>query len=311
MKTYKNLIHNNITLEKCKSIIVRAAKHKHKRNSVKKVLENIDYYALKLYEMVLRDKYDFKPTHTFKINEYGKERTITSAPFFPNQCIDYLMLECGFRDIILSKCHFQQFGNVIGKGGFKGKKHIERHLPKYRYFLKFDIKKYYENIDKTILLNQIKRIVSDKKFIYLITQMLENQKDKGLTIGSIASQYLALFYIKDFVGWLNHKCKLLVNYVDDFLVVGNNKRHLKYLINEISIYLSSLNLKLNKKTIIYGINQRFISMLGFRFKKKLTILRKKILNHIYTTKNLICYKGWVFSSNCYKIKLRLYYNKGA
>ena len=140
MKTYKNLIHNNITLDKCKSIIVRAAKHKHKRNSVKKVLDNIDFYALKLYEMVLRDKYDFKPTHTFKINEYGKERTITSAPFFPNQCIDYLMLECGFRDIIL---------------------------------------------------------------------------------------------------------------------------------------------------------------------------RKKILNLIYTTKNLICYKGWVFSSNCYKIKLRLYYNKGA
>lgn len=306
MKTYKNLIHNNITLEKCKEIIVRAGKHKKKRKSVQRVLENVDYYALILYKMVLNDKYEFKETHTFKTMEYGKEREITSAPFFPNQCIDYLMLECGFKDIILSKCHFQQFGNVVGKGGFKGKKHIERHLPKYKYFLKFDIKKYYENIDKNILLNKIKRIVKDKKFICLITQMLDNET-KGLTIGSIASQYLALFYIKDFVNRLNHKCKLLVNYVDDFLVVGNNKRHLKALINDITSEISKLNLKLNKKTIIYRVNERYISMLGFRFKKKLTILRKKILNHIYNTKNLICYKGWVFSTNCYKIKLRLFY----
>jgi len=309
MKTYKNLIYKNITLDKCKEIIKKASKYKTKRKSVKKVLDNLDYYAQDLYNMVQTDTYRFGKPNTFKLKEYGKERTITSSPFYPNQCIDYLLLECGFKDIILSKLEFQSFGNVPNKGIHKGLKHITRHLNDgYKYFLKFDIEKYYDNIDKDILYAQISHIVSDKKFLRLTYKILGNCGSRGLPIGSITSQYLALFYIKDFVKWLNHQknAKQICNYVDD-LILSTNKRKLKKLILKIKEELQKYKLKLNKKTIIYSLDERYISILGFRLKKDIIMLRKKILFHLYRTKNeksLNSLVSWLNYTTCYKLKRR-------
>ena len=46
-----------ITTEYCKSIILKASKHKVKRRSVKRTLDNIDLYAEKLRDMVLKETY--------------------------------------------------------------------------------------------------------------------------------------------------------------------------------------------------------------------------------------------------------------
>ena len=128
MKTYKNLIYKNITLEKCKEIILKASKHKKKKKSVQKILSNIDYYSKELYTMVQNDKYAFKEVHHFEIIEYGKVRLIESSPFYPNQCLDYLFLECGLKNIILNKINYESFGNCPNKGIHKGMKHIHKEL---------------------------------------------------------------------------------------------------------------------------------------------------------------------------------------
>lgn len=308
MKTYKNLIYNNITLEKCKEIILKASKHKTKKKAVQKVLNNIDFYANDLYQMVLSDNYTFKKGQTFTIHEYGKNRNIESSPFYPNQCIDYLLLECGFKDIILSKVNFESFGNCPNKGIHKGVKFIHKQLQntKWRYFMKFDIKKYYENIDLYILYEQIKLIVRDKKFLKL-TKVILGRYTKGMPIGSIVSQYLALFYLKDFVSEIkgvakNYNAKLVCNYVDDFMILGTNKRKLLKLLKVVNQKLEDLKLTTNKKTIIYSVRKRKISMLGYRFKGGIIELRKAILKNLYKHKDKKKYKGWLMWTNCNKLK---------
>lgn len=308
MKTYKNLIYNNITLEKCKKIIIKASKHKKKKKSVQKVLNNLDYYANELYKMVLTDNYTFKQGQTFIIHEYGKDRKIESSAFFPNQCIDYLFLECGMKDIILKKINFESFGNCPNKGIHKGVKFIHKQLKntKWRYFMKFDIKKYYENIDLFILYKQIKRLIKDKKFLRL-TRAILGQYTKGLPIGSIVSQYLALFYLRCFINDLKvfakkNNAKLVCNYVDDFLILGTNKRDLIKLLNYIKSKLKDLNIETNHKTIIYSIKKRKISMLGYRFIGKIIMLRKTILKNLYRIKDKTKYKGWLMWTNCNKLK---------
>lgn len=308
MKTYKNLIYKNITLEKCREIILKASKHKTHRKGVKRVLDNLDHYSKKLFQMVLKDKYEFKKCNYFIIQEYGKTRKICSAPFFPNQCIDYLFLECGFKDIILTKVNYESFGNCPNKGVHKGVKYIHKIVSKnkYRYFLKFDIKKYYEHINNKILYEQINKIIKDKKFLALAKQLLDNFGE-NLPIGSITSQYLALFYLTNFVSDLKvsckrHKAKLIANYVDDFLILGDNKRELIKLLSEIEDKLKFLKLELNKKTIIYKTKERKISMLGYRFYSKIIMIRKSILKRFYRRKDKIFYKGWLKWTNCYKLK---------
>ena len=313
MKTYKNLIYKNITLEKCKEIIIKASKHKTKRKGVIKVLNDLDYYSMELYKMTLNDAYLFAKSNYFKVNEYGKVRTIQSSPFFPNQCIDYLFLECGFKDIILSKINYESFGNCPKKGVHKGTKFIYKTLKNknYKYFMKFDISKYYENIDTQILYKQIEKIIKDRKFLLLARQLLNNF-GKALSIGSISSQYLALFYLTDFVNNLKIECKknnskLVCNYVDDFLILGNNKRKLLKILKWAKEYLSTLNLKINKKTIIYKRDKRKISMLGYRFNGKIIILRKSILKRLYKSKCKKRFWGWLKRTNCYKLKEKYYY----
>lgn len=313
MKTYKNLIYKNITLEKCKDIILKASKHKTKRKGVIKVLNEIEHYSSTLYKMVLNDTYLFAKSNYFKVNEYGKIRTIQSSPFFPNQCIDYLFLECGFKDIILSKVNYESFGNCPKKGVHKGTKFIHKTLKNkdYKYFMKFDISKYYENIDTKILYLQIRKIIKDEKFLKLAFQLLNNF-GKSLSIGSISSQYLALFYLTDFVNSLKVKCKeneckLVCNYVDDFLILGNNKRKLLKILKWANEKLATLNLKTNKKTIIYKKSMRKISMLGYRFNGKIIILRKSILKRFYKSKCKKRFWGWIKWTNCYKLKEKYYY----
>ena len=308
MKTYKNLIYNNITLEKCKEIIIKASKHKTKKKSVQKVLNNLDYYANDLYQMVLTDNYTFKQGQKFVVHEYGKDRQIESSPFYPNQCIDYLFLECGFKDIILKKVNFESFGNCPKKGIHKGVKFIHKQLKnnKWRYFMKFDIKKYYENIDLYILYEQIKLIVRDKKFLRLTSAIL-GRYTKGMPIGSIVSQYLALFYLRGFINDLKVfakrlNAKLVCNYVDDFLIFGSNKRFLIRLLKNIEINLGDLKLITNKKTIIYSLKERKISMLGYRFQGGIIELRKSILKNLYKHKDKQRYKGWLMWTNCNKLK---------
>ena len=307
-KTYKNLLYKNISLEKCREIILKASKHKKKKKSVQKVLNNLDYYASKLYEMVLTDNYEFKPNNHFTIKEYGKVRNINSSPFFPNQCIDYLFLECGMKDIILKQINFESFGNCPNKGIHKGVKFIHKQLKntKWRYFMKFDIKKYYESIDLYLLYEKIKLIVRDKKFLRL-TKAILGQYNKGLPIGSIVSQYLALFYLRAFVSDLKttckaHNAKLVCNYVDDFLILGTNKRKLIELLNEINNKLKDLKLHTNKKTIIYSVKKRKISMLGYCFLGKIIMLRKAILKNLYNHKHKERYRGWLMWTNCNKLK---------
>lgn len=308
MKTYKNLLYKNIDLEKCKEIIIKASKHKKKKKSVQKVLNNLDYYASDLYQMILTDNYTFKKGQTFTIHEYGKDRKIESSAFFPNQCIDYLFLECGMKDIILRKINYESFGNCPNKGIHKGVKFIHKQLKnsKWRYFMKFDIKKYYENIDLYILYKQIKRLIKDKKFLRL-TRAILGRYTKGLPIGSIVSQYLALFYLSDFISEIkaiskNYHAKLVCNYVDDFLILGTNKRELIKLLCYIKNKLKDLNIKTNHKTIIYSLKSRKISMLGYRFIGKIIMLRKTILKNLYKIKDKTKYKGWLMWTNCNKLK---------
>ena len=49
--------------------------------------------------MVQSDTYIFKEANHFETKEYGKVRLIESSPFYSNQCIDYLFLECGLKTL--------------------------------------------------------------------------------------------------------------------------------------------------------------------------------------------------------------------
>lgn len=82
-------------IQNIKAAINNAAKGKTERASVKRILENIDYYAAQIQEML--DNETFIPCR-YTIREINdgiakKKRTIAIPRFYPDQCIHHAVIQ--------------------------------------------------------------------------------------------------------------------------------------------------------------------------------------------------------------------------
>lgn len=90
---------------------------------------------------------------------------------------------------------------------------------------------------------------------------------KGLPIGNMTSQILAIFYLNDIDHYIKEdlKYKYYIRYMDDLLIIDNDINKLKNSLNLILNELSKLKLEINSKTNIYKLSNG-ISFLGYMFK---------------------------------------------
>ena len=181
------------------------------------------------------------------------------------------------------------------------KKYIEKNK-KYGkfYILKLDISKYFYSIDHNIL----KRLLENKldDFSYdIICKIIDStnepyinksilklknnelkygnrikeienipiyEQDKGLPIGNMTSQFLAIFYLHKLDHYIVHdlKIKYMIRYMDDYILIHKNKEYLKECMLKIKYVLErDYKLKLNmKKCKIYNSDFGF-SFLGYKF----------------------------------------------
>lgn len=171
------------------------------------------------------------------------------------------------------------------------------------YCLKIDISKYFYTIDHNILLEQVEKKILDKDVLNLIKVIIsETNKDyinksidyynekfntnipqyknnKGLSIGAMTSQFLAIFYLNDLDHYIKEelKCKYYVRYMDDFLILDTDKEKLKKKQTLIIQQIEKLNLKVNKKSNIYKSSNGY-TFLGYKYKvinNKLNVLFNK------------------------------------
>ena len=123
---------------------------------------------------------------------------------------------------------------------------------------------------KTLPINDYQEHVNSLKSIPLY------KKGKGLPIGNMTSQILAVYYLNDLDHYIKEKLgiKCYVRYMDDFILFHEDREYLKYCLGEIEKKLAEVKLKLNKKTQILEIHHGFC-FLGYRFilkDKKLLML---------------------------------------
>lgn len=128
---------------------------------------------------------------------------------------------------------------------------LNKYLKDYhntKYCLKIDIKKFYPNIDRNILKKMLLRKIKDRDVLWLLDIIIDSmdninvtnvkvpeefkeiyfQPGKGIPIGSYLSQYFANFYLSYFDHWLKEelKCKYVVRYMDDIIILDSSKEFL-------------------------------------------------------------------------------------
>lgn len=93
------------------------------------------------------------------------------------------------------------------------------------------------------------------------------QNCKGLSIGAMTSQFLAIYYLNDLDHYIKEilRCKYYIRYMDDFLILDSSKENLKLIWSKINQEIIKLNLKTNSKSNIYRSSRGF-SFLGFNYR---------------------------------------------
>lgn len=289
MKRVGNLITNEkITTEYCKRIILKAAKFKIKRNSVKKVLNNIDFYAEELKEMVLTQTYKPSPYTVCNIVDQpsGKRRVLHKPVFYPDQCIHHLLIDLVY-DRLLKRLDPYAIASIPGRGIHYGYKAITRWLNTdkkgTKWCLKCDIKKCYDNIKPQYVVECFKRFIKDKKYLKLLQTVAFSMK--SLPLGNYTSAWFEnLLLLKlDTTIRQSDGINYYLRYVDDFIVLSSNKRKLRRLLPTIVEILQKVELKLKQNWQIFRTKVRGIDMLGYRFFYNYVLLRKRNLYGLYRT----------------------------
>ena len=235
---------------------------------------NISQNLIILSKDIFSKKYKPGKYKMFKIFE-PKERIIEALPYK-----DRVVLMAFCSNIIEKKLEKSLiYDNVAcrkGKGTFFGIQRLHKFLKDYYhkfgesgYFLKCDIKKYFQSINHEILLKNLAKTSLDEEdlwFINTILQSKNNDTKVGLPIGNQTSQWFALFYLNKVDRLIKEKLRIkyYVRYMDDMILVHNNKEYLKFCKQEIEKCVKEeLDLSLNSKTQI-GRLKNGIDFLGFR-----------------------------------------------
>jgi len=138
------------------------------------------------------------------------------------------------------------------------------------YFLKCDIRKYFENINHIVLKNKLHKVFSDSEVFFLLCHIIdsyENVSEFGLPLGNQTSQWFALYYLDGIDRLIKEKLqiKYYSRYMDDFVLLHHDKEYLRQCLAKIrECCEDELRLQLNDKTQIFPVKNG-VDYLGWHF----------------------------------------------
>ena len=181
-----------------------------------------------------------------------------------------------------------------GKGTHAGVRRLEQYLCRasenYRqpfYALKCDVKKFFDSISHSKLLELIQKRVDDLETVALVRQIiLSFQKTQGcgLPLGNVTSQLFANIYLNELDQFIKHRLKIsyYLRYCDDFIILGSDSSTLATLIPTIrSFLLDSLQLTLHPKKISIRKISTGIDFLGYVILPHYQVVRTSTCKRIF------------------------------
>ena len=334
-KTIKNEYDKNLTYEKLMEAHIKSRKGKGYRKEIIEFNLKQEEYIMWLLEQLQTQKYKHEGYTTFYVTE-PKLRKIEKSRYIDRIVHRWLVdnfLEPAFVPQFIST----SFACLKNKGMHraclyvqKTMQHCTRIWGEY-YILKMDVAKYFDNINKEILLKIIQRKIKDPKIIWLIKEIIYSQKrEKGLEIGNYTSQMFANIYLNEIDQFIKHKLhiKYYCRYLDDSIVIVKTKKEAKNALKEIQKFLNeNLQLELNKKTQIFK-NKQGVNFCGYKIneyrlkirdkgkrklKKKVKKLKEQIKLEKITSKEahkyLAGHMGYIKIANVKNLADKIFYNE--
>lgn len=193
------------------------------------------------------------------------------------------------------------------------------------YILKLDIKNFFVSINKDILYNKLESFTLDRYYNDDRSQLLElcrriifadptanclikgsrhdwrelapgkslfavDNAKQGLPIGNLTSQIFSNFYLDAFDHFIKHdlKIKYYGRYMDDMVIVHQDRKFLRNLINVAGVWLkNNLQLEIHPQKVYLEPATSGVKFLGVRILPRQIVLGRRIKRNFFAkTKNL-------------------------
>lgn len=274
------LTEETVTLELCRQAISRASKGKRKRVSVRKILNDIDRYAHELRDTILQGTYqpsNYKPCLVID-RPSGKERLLQKPRFYPDQCAHHIAIMLA-EDKLFKRLDPYANGSIPGRGQIYGHRAIKRWLKNDRkgtkYCAKGDIHHCYQSIKPEYIVKIFEHMFKDERYLSLIRTIAYSYP--SLPLGNYTSAWFSnlLLLLVDETARKNSSVTHYLRYIDDFILFGANKRKLHKAMNDIRNKVQNIGLTVKSNWQVFPVEARGVDILGYRYFRNTTILRKR------------------------------------
>ena len=236
---------------------------------------NLSRNLCEISEEIENETYHISGYYSFKVYE-PKERTI-HALHYRDRVVQHCLCDEILAPLFERHLIYDNAACRKGKGTLFAIQRLSGFLRTfYRehgckgYFLKCDIRKFFDNIDHSVLKDILTRKIPDPKVLALCEGIIDSYEitpDRGLPLGNQTSQWFALMYLDR----LDRLCKerlhlrYYTRYMDDMIIVHESKAYLHDCLAKMRDYVENeRKLQFNQKTQIFPLKNG-VEYLGFRF----------------------------------------------
>ena len=266
MKRAGNLYASIATPDNLRLAFYKAAGVKHDRPEVVRFREKLSDNLALLRQQLTLQKPDIGHYRFFQVRD-PKPRHICAASF-PERVLHHAVMN--ICEPVLDRYGiYDSYACRKGKGSVRALERAQMFSQKNGWYLKLDIRRYFDSIDQGVMLQLLHRRFKDKPLLHLFDQLLaiyHTDPGKGMPIGNLISQHLANFYLGHLDHWIKEilRVRYYLRYMDDFILFGENRILLKEQLGLIRTYLDKkLRLEIKENVQLnrcgYG-----IPFLGFR-----------------------------------------------
>lgn len=269
MKRYSGIYEQIYDYENLYEAYLSARRNKTQRSEVLSFTRNLEENLIELQNELIWHTYHVGRYREFYVTD-PKKRLIMALPFR-----DRVVQWAIYRQIsyLLDKRYIPtSYACRIGGGTQRAVHQLQqyiRHTPGEVYVLKLDVSKYFYRIDHDVLLDILHRIFKDRELLELLRRIIDDEQGGGLfgidietgereagvgmPIGNLTSQMFANLYLNEADQFAKHelKAKKYIRYMDDMVIVSNDKAYLRDCWQAKDDFLANhLKLRLNRKSTI-------------------------------------------------------------
>ena len=207
---------------------------------------------------------------------YEPKQRLIHASAFPDRIVQHSLCDNVLREYLDPRLVYDCAACRKGKGTHFAIRRLTGFLTDFYkhhgtdgYFLKIDIRKYFDNIDHEILKGLFKDFPDEdvRELICRIIDSYETEEGKGLPLGNQSSQWFALYYLDRIDREIKEKLRIryYTRYMDDMVLIHESKTWLKEVLRRLEcIAREERKLSFNEKTQVFPLSQG-ADYLGWHF----------------------------------------------